>query len=139
MTESPKKNSPGPAVTAEPGTAGTKLPPQTRQIILTEGLTALIDEADYELINPYKWYANRFRCSLYACTKTTVKGRKRTLRMHRLIAKTPPSKVTHHLNHNSLDNRRSNLLNLTPQEHMLFHSNNSIRVKFEQKTRKTQL
>jgi len=111
----------------------------TREIDLGGILYALIDEADYEKVRDIKWEARRFHCSLYACADVIVRGRKRTLRMHRLIAKTPPRMITHHLNHNTLDNRRGNLLNLTPQEHMMFHSNNKIRVKFDRNSKKTQL
>jgi hypothetical protein len=37
--------------------------------------------------------------------------------MHRQIVQATPDQVVHHINHNTLDNRRSNLQLLTPSEH----------------------
>jgi hypothetical protein len=36
-------------------------------------------------------------------------GVKKTIRLHRIVAETPTSMVTDHLNHDRLDNRKSNL------------------------------
>lgn len=106
-------------------------PEPTLKVSLGNGLYATIDESKLDLVSGYNWKAEQFKCSFYAVAKTRIKGRIRKIRMHRLIAQTPRRQVCHHLNHNTLDNRRQNLLNMTPNEHMIFHSNNSIRFKFQ--------
>jgi len=117
------------------GKIPTKTPEKpTVKIPLGDGLYALINAEDYELIEPYEWYAHQHHCSTYAAARAKIRGRWRTLRMHRLIAHTPPRMITHHLNHNTLDNRRENLLNLTSKEHTKYHTDNKIRVKFEKNT-----
>lgn len=113
--------------------------PKIVKVPLGDGLYATIDNDDSDLIKNYTWKSGLFKCSYYANCRTRINGRWRTLRMHRLIAGTPPRKVCHHLNHNSLDNRRKNLVNMTPQEHMAEHTNNTIRVKFKRNQSETQL
>lgn len=100
------------------------------RVALGGGLFARIDLEDIPRITGYKWYGNRFKNAFYACADIPTKRGKRTIRMHRLIAQTPAGMVTHHVNHNSLDNRRANLRNLTPQKHSDYHSNNNVRVKY---------
>ena len=124
------KNTPESTVLDELKRWGPLLPPDTVLIPLTNGMAALINKADYKMVSQYEWYANLFKCSYYACTNVIAKKHRRTLRMHRLIARTPPRKITHHKNHNSLDNRRSNLINLTPREHTDLHCNNRILIKY---------
>jgi len=50
--------------------------------------------------------------------------------MHRLVAHTPKGMVTHHRNRNTLDNRRANLINLSPKQHHALHQNHSLLIKF---------
>ena len=68
---------------------------------------AIIDLSDYGLIKDYRWYMNP---QGYAVTK---ESRERTLRMHALILSNIENnhggKLADHINHNRLDNRRSNL------------------------------
>lgn len=100
-------------------------------IPLDKGMFAIVDASWFERLSKYKWRAELFHASYYAVTDIVVRGHKKTLRMHRLIANTPPRKICHHRNHNSLDNRRENLLNVTKQEHNELHSRSHIRIKFE--------
>lgn len=74
---------------------------------------------------------------MYAVTDITVRGHPKKLRMHRLIANTPPGKITHHINHITLDNRRKNLLNVTKDEHDDLHSRNRILIKYDRTVDKT--
>jgi len=100
-------------------------------IILDPDHTALIDT---ELLGPllkFKWRAVKSNRCWYA--KTTVgKGDKQfDLSMHRMVARTPRTKICHHRNRNSLNNRFCNLINLFRREHQLIHLNNSILIKFD--------
>lgn len=103
----------------------------TCEVPLGNGMTALIDEADLDVVSQYTWYAAKYFRSWYARTTFTRKGVRHTLSMHRLVAKTPAGQVCHHRNRNSLDNRRTNLLNLAKKEHQMLHLNNTLLIKFE--------
>jgi len=86
----------------------------TKEIELTRGKVALVDDEDYEELNQWKWYAHKSgskRSKYYAC-RAAVRGEKEyTLRMHRDILGLKPGdgKICDHINRNPLDNRRANL------------------------------
>lgn len=81
-----------------------------RQVPLTKGKFAVVDDADYELVSRYKWTANQAGRRWYARTYAPgIDGRQRYTFMHRLILGFPMGAVSDHINGNSLDNRRSNL------------------------------
>lgn len=73
----------------------------------SKNLYAIIDDEDFDLVSKYKWIVdnrNRVQTGIY------VDGRNKTLRMHRLITHTQnPKIIIDHKNHNTLDNRKSNL------------------------------
>lgn len=100
------------------------------KIDLGQGLFAIVDASWYDRLIKYDWYPEQFHSSTYAVADIIVRGHKKKLRMHRLVANTPPGKITHHINHNSLDNRRANLLNLTKRGHNAEHSRGHIRIKY---------
>ena len=74
-------------------------------IPLTQGKVALIDAEDYASLIRYKWHVGKNKRVFYA--STCVKSR--TLFMHRVIMRPPKGMVVDHINHDGLDNRRSNL------------------------------
>lgn len=85
----------------------------TRLIPLTQGQCALVDAADYDWLIEMRWYASKDpRVGFYAVSAPRVENdQRRLVRMHRLImglSLTDPRKVDH-INHDTLDNRRSNL------------------------------
>lgn len=67
----------------------------------SQNAKAIVDDSDLELVAGHKWYFH----DGYAAA--TIK--KKTVYMHRLVAKTPIGMHTDHLNHNKLDNRSQNL------------------------------
>jgi len=103
----------------------------TAKIFLDINIWTTVDRDWFERLLKYNWRPEVFHASTYAVADITVRGHKKKLRMHRLIANTPPRKVTHHINHNSLDNRRENLLNLESREHTELHSQSKILIKYE--------
>jgi hypothetical protein len=81
------------------------------RVRLSRGLFATIDAADAELVREHTWRAAPdWRGSgCYAATNTLTETGRHTLRMHRLIMGAPPDLEVDHINHDGLDNRRSNL------------------------------
>jgi hypothetical protein len=75
-----------------------------KNISLTQGKFAMVDDEDYEYLNRHKWYFEKG----YAARKEGVIRGKITY-MHRVIMQTPDGMDTDHINGNKLDNRRENL------------------------------
>ena len=84
---------------AEALAEGAKLIP------LSRGKFAIVDAADFELVNRYKWHANKGGRTYYA----TSQEKRRAISMHRLILNAPAGLFVDHINHNGTDNRRANL------------------------------
>lgn len=74
-----------------------------KQITLTQGKVAIVDDADYEHLNKFKWYAKLQNGIWYACRT------QKTIRMHREIMKCPDDKEVDHVDHDGLNNQRHNL------------------------------
>jgi AP2 domain. len=77
-----------------------------------DGLYALVDDQDYELVSSFAWFVmRRPRGVIYARRQfISTDGRKREQRMHSLITGWPE---VDHANLDGLDNRRSNLRRAT--------------------------
>lgn len=103
------------------------------KIDLGNGLFAIVDPERRETLCKYNWYPELFHSSTYAVADIIARGHKKKLRMHRLVANTPPRMICHHINYNTLDNRKENLLNCTKQRHNEIHSRSHIRILFEKK------
>ena len=78
----------------------------TMKIQLTQGKYAEISKQDYGLISQYKWQWTP--CKWHEGYATTNMGGK-TIYMHRLILGLGKGEQADHINHNGLDNRRSNI------------------------------
>jgi hypothetical protein len=83
-----------------------------RYIGLTRGLFVIVDAADYDCLNKYRWHAMGTDRHPYAVRM----AHRRLIRMHNVILPPPPGKVVDHINGNTLDNRRCNLRICTIQE-----------------------
>ena len=94
----------------------------SREIPLGKDLVALVDEDLFYELSKYHWYAKKSFSKIYAVRTFRKNRKKHFIKMHRQIAETPEHMVTHHINHNSLDNRRANLLNMTLFDHTKEHS-----------------
>lgn len=85
----------------------------TREIPLTQGKFAVVDDEDYERVMQYTWsywrgYATRW------VSPHTSSSRHRS--MHRFILDAPPGRFVDHKNGDTLDNTRGNLRFATRQE-----------------------
>lgn len=93
-----------------------------KEIQLTQGKVALVDDEDYEELSKYKWYANKqVNGKLYAFRKAaqdSVTHKIRPIYMHRVIMNTPQGMRTDHINNDGLDNRKVNLRVCTQSENL---------------------
>jgi len=87
------------------------------RIPLQEPFFTLCDPELFDDFIRFHWYAKKSAGRYYACRKVTTETKVFFIRMHRVIAATPVDMVCHHINGNTLDNRRANLLNMTEFEH----------------------
>jgi len=88
------------------------------EIPLTQGKVAIIDRSDYDLVSPFKWCAAKSGNRWYA-VRTTYIPTKKTIRLHRLLLNSKPNEKCDHINHDGLDNRRSNLRVATNSQNMM--------------------
>jgi hypothetical protein len=80
-----------------------------KQIPLTQGKVALVDDEDFEELNQFKWCANKMGKTFYAERGYRCSGKSKTELMHRQILNAPSGMEVDHINHNTLDNRRENI------------------------------
>jgi hypothetical protein len=81
-------------------------PKEPLRIELTFGKWAIVDAADYQRLSKYKWHAVKERRNWYA---KTLRRNGMPLGMHRLITDAPKGLFVDHIDHNGLNNCRSNL------------------------------
>ena len=107
-----------------------------KEIQLSRGLLAIVDEEDFELLDQYYWHARPDAATAYAIGNLSLKPagpvdmshRKRrpkgrgnigkTITMHRFLLGAPEDMEVDHINGNGLDNRRSNLRFANRSENM---------------------
>lgn len=73
------------------------------------GKFALVEDEDYKLVNKYRW-----RINAYGYAETKVK--KKSIYMHRLIMNAEKGMEVDHINHEKLDNQKTNLRLCTHQQ-----------------------
>ncbi len=79
----------------------------TREIKLTQGKVAIVDDEDFEFLNRWKWSCGSGGYALRNSPRSD--GSHRHVLMHRLIALPHYGEHTDHINQDKLDNRSSNL------------------------------
>ena len=92
-----------------------------REIPLTQGKVALVDDKDYASLMLFKWYAKKSDDSWYAVRKQAYLGRsyrgrsverkdkRKTIRMHNVIMQPNNNEIVHHKDGDGLNNQRYNL------------------------------
>ncbi len=93
-------------------------------IKLTQGYEAIVDDEDFEYINQWKWRYN----GKYAARTDCSNGKRKTVKMHRVINNTPNGLDTDHISGDKLDNRKCNLRTATRSQNMANqkkHKNNT--------------
>ncbi len=92
-----------------------------KQIPLTKGQFAIVDDEDFEYLNQWKWFASY--CTrgkrYYALRAERLNGKNRSIGMHRLLlGLNDKSIIADHIDHNTLNNTRSNLRAVTHAQNM---------------------
>ena len=84
-----------------------------KEIKLTQGYVAKIDDEDYERVSKLKWCVSKGKkrmCAVHGITTGESDNKKTDLiLMHRFIMNDPLGFEIDHINHDALDNRKENL------------------------------
>lgn len=86
-----------------------------REVPLTKGFVALVDDADYDRVVTRRWHARKNSNSRlgrhYACTRRLASdgGRRGSIDLQRFILEAPAGTIVDHVNRDPLDCRRANL------------------------------
>ncbi len=95
-----------------------------KEIKLTRGCVALVDDEDYAELSRHKWYVNVSRRSKYAHRQFrdhgdgTKYGKRVLVLMHRQVMRAPKGKNVDHINGDGLDNRKENLRLCTQSQNL---------------------
>lgn len=89
-----------------------------KEIKLTQGKCAIVDDEDYEILNAFRWYAWCYAGLWYAKRNFWVNGKCKTVYMHRKILNAQQGIEIDHRNGNGLDNRKENLRLCTHRQNM---------------------
>jgi hypothetical protein len=96
-----------------------------KEIELTQGQVAIVDDEDFEYLSQWKWYANfHKKYGKYYARANIGNGKK--VQLHRLIVKCPKGFEVDHINHNTLDNTKGNLRIVTKSQNQMNATINSV-------------
>lgn len=89
----------------------------TTVVLLTQNVSTVLNTEDWVNLNQILWYAHKGSLgTFYACATKYPNGKQTRLAIHREIMRPQIGMVVDHINHNTLDNRKSNLRVCTPQQ-----------------------
>lgn len=100
-----------------------------RELPLTQGMVAVVDDADFDRLAQHRWYASLdSRGTKWYAKRTRKKNeearwKSKKIRLHHFVldiapCELPEGHVVHHKNDDGLDNRRENLEIITQEENM---------------------
>jgi hypothetical protein len=90
-----------------------------KEIKLTQGKIALVDDEDFDYLNQWKWCISKRKYTYYAIRNIFINGKGSVILMHRDIMNTPINKDTDHKDHNGLNNQKSNLRICTRSQNIM--------------------
>lgn len=80
-----------------------------KEIKLTQGKVAIVDDDVYERENGRKWHAFRGGNGIWYASRKSSFPKQKTILLHREIMNAPPDMQVDHINRNGLDCRRENM------------------------------
>lgn len=87
-----------------------------KEISLTQGKIALVDDCDFDYLNQWKWCAAKARRTYYAFRRMEINGKMTVGTMHQFLINQPKGMQIDHKDDNGLNNQRNNLRICTNQE-----------------------
>lgn len=91
----------------------------TKEISLTQGKVALVDDEDFDYLSQYKWCAHKGRNNIFYAVRNVRNKKGATMfKMHSVIIGTPSGMDTDHINGDGLDNRKTNLRVVTRRQNI---------------------
>jgi len=91
-----------------------------KEIKLTRGYVAIVDDEDYEWLSKFKWCAMVEKSGRVSAVRNlpTGNGKYKTVYMHRIIMNEPIGVLVDHADRNPLNNQRYNLRVCTHAENL---------------------
>lgn len=81
-----------------------------KEIALTQGKIAIVDDEDFEILNKYNWHAHKNKSGLfYAIRRAKINEKWTHIKMHREIMNAAWYQLVDHKDGNTLNNMRLNL------------------------------
>jgi len=98
-----------------------------KQIPLSQGKFAVVDDEDFEILNQHKWSALKCKNKFYAKRRLTLPGgNQKTILMHRVIIGLADTKILcDHRDGNGLNNQKHNLRACSHSENLSNRGANS--------------
>jgi hypothetical protein len=87
-----------------------------KEIILTQGKVAIVDDDDYDYLMQWKWHILSGR---YAGTNMKINGKSKSIYLHRFIMKVSKDMQVDHIDNNKLNNVKTNLRICTHTQNMI--------------------
>ncbi|HDZ37293.1 MAG TPA: hypothetical protein ENH62_03230 [Marinobacter sp.] len=80
-----------------------------KEVVLTQGKVALVDDADFERVAAFKWYARQEKRRPHCWYATRSNGKNKTTYLHRFILDAPKGLDVDHKDWDGLNCQRANL------------------------------
>lgn len=81
-----------------------------KEIALTQGYIAIVDDQDFEIVSQYKWRVKKATNLNYAQAHSQCgDGKSKSIFMHRFVLNPAPGQEVDHIDHNGLNCTRANM------------------------------